>query len=342
MKTLIVSPAWIGDMVMSQSLVARINAAHANAEVHLLAPPSTAALGKRMPGVRSVAVLDVRHGELGLRKRFAVGKALRGLGFDRAIVLPNSFKSALAPAIAGIATRTGWRGEMRFGLLNDIRLLDETRLPLMVERFVALASDAGASVESGVECPRPRLQADADNAERTRLERGLSIEKPVLALCPGAEFGPAKRWPARHFGAVAVDHVRRGGSVWLLGGAADAAAGHCITQDMDVEIRQHVEDLTGSTSLEDVIDLLSLSSAVVSNDSGLMHVAAALGVPLVALYGSTSPTFTPPLAGEAVILSESLSCSPCFARICPLGHTDCLEKLAPSRVTAALADLIRW
>ena len=246
---------------------------------------------------------------------------LRRLRFHRAVVLPGSFKSALVPALARIPHRTGYRKEGRSLLLTDARSLDERGLPRMVDRFAALVD---ADVEP------PRLVADAEARERRAAELGLALDRPIVALCPGAEYGPAKRWPEACFADVARACRERGADVWLFGGAADVEAAERIAH------RSLAHNLAGKTSLTDAVDLLSAAQAVVSNDSGLMHVAAALGVPVVAIYGSTTPAFTPPLGERAEVIQEELDCRPCFARECPLEHLNCLRRIRPGRVLAAL------
>ncbi len=327
-ETLVVSPSWIGDAVLAQPLLARLKSRDPSGAIDVLAPAWAGAVYGRMPEVRRTIAFPFGHGELRLaaRRRFAKGLPR----YDRAVVLPGSLKSALVPWFAGIALRTGWRGEMRYGLLNDLRVLDPERLPLMVERFAALAQPAGEEIERPV--PEPRLLADPARSAATAARLGLAGEAPVLALAPGAEYGPAKRWPARHFAALAREQAGLGYRIWLLGSAKDAAASAEVAALAGVP----VADLAGRTSLDEAIDLLSLASRVVTNDSGLMHVAAALGRPLAAVFGSSSPAHTPPLSAKARVVWLHLDCSPCFARECPLGHTDCLEKLDPAQVRAAL------
>ena len=227
-------------------------------------------------------------------------------------------------ALARIPHRIGYRKEARGVLLTDARTLDRRALPRMVDRFAALA-DAGAEP--------PRLRADYQARERLAAELGLALDRTIVALCPGAEYGPAKRWPEACFADVARACRDRGAEVWLLGGAADAEAAERIAR------RSLAHNLAGRTSLADAVDLLSAAHAVVSNDSGLMHVAAALGVPVVAVYGSTSPAFTPPLGDRTEIIAEELACRPCHSRECPLGHLNCLRRIRPGRVLAALERL---
>ena len=317
-----VAPAWVGDMVMAHSLVPGL--VKEGAEVDFLAPAATASLATRMPGVAAVHRIETEHGRLGLAVRRAAAASLKPLGFEQAIVLPNSFKSALTPALAGIPRRSGFLGEWRFGLLNDRRVLHKERLPRMVDRFGALADVAPAT---------PRLRADVE-AQRLLLARhNLATSQPVVALCPGADYGAAKRWPVEHFGKLARRCADAGAEVWVFGGVNDAPAAAAIAA------ASSAIDLAGRTSLLDAVDLLAAASAVVCNDSGLMHVAAALDVPLVALYGSTSPTFTPPLSQRTEIVERQLDCRPCFQRECPLGHLACLRDIPAAPVFDALQRL---
>ncbi len=328
MRTLVVGPSWIGDAVLSQALVARLKEADPPGRVEVLAPSWTLAVYRRMPGVDAALALPFGHGDLklGARRAFARGLA----AYDRAIVLPNSWKSALIPWHAGIAQRTGYRGEMRYGLLNDLRRLDERALPRLVDRYAALAQPAGEILRRPV--PEPRLRVDEASRLATIAKLGLAAERPAAAFAPGAEYGPAKRWPPRHFAALARTLCARGWQVWLLGGAKDAEA----TRAIAALAPGACVDLAGRTTLDEAIDLLASAARVVTNDSGLMHVAAALDRPTAAIFGSSSPAFTPPLSARARVVSLHLACSPCFQRVCPLGHTNCLEKLEPDKVLEAL------
>jgi heptosyltransferase-2 len=245
------------------------------------------------------------------------------------VVLPNTLKSALIPWHAGIRVRTGWRGEMRYGLINDLRVLDTEALPLIAERYAALADAPGEPFARPLE--EPRLRVDEAARDAALAKYALDASRPVTVLAPGAEYGPAKRWPARHFAEVARTLAARGESVWLMGSARDAP----VTAEIAALAGPGCVDLAGRTSLDEAIDLMSLAARVVTNDSGLMHVAAALDRPMAAVFGSSSPAFTPPLSARARVISLRLSCSPCFARTCPLGHTNCLETLPPADVLAA-------
>lgn len=327
-SVLVVAPSWVGDAVLSQPLLARLKARDPAGTIDVLAPAWALAVFRRMPEVGEAIALPFGHGALELAGRRRFARALRP--YDRAIVLPNSFKSALIPWHAGIPLRTGYRGEMRFGLLNDLRRLDERAMPLLVERFAALAGPPGEALERPV--PEPRLAVDLRSREATAAKFGIAGSGPLAAFCPGAEYGPAKRWPPRHFAALARALAGRGVRVLLLGSGKDGAA--------SAEIQRLSEgaclDLAGKTTLEEAIDLLSLADEVVTNDSGLMHIAAALDRPTAAIFGSSSPGYTPPLSARAQVISLRLACSPCFRRECPLGHTNCLEQLEPERVRAAL------
>jgi len=329
-KVLIVSPAWVGDMVMAHCLIQVLLQDAPGSAVHMLSPPATEPLALRMPGVQRSWPFSVAHGELGLGKRRAQGRRLIRQRYDQAIVLPNSFKSALVPFWARIPLRTGWHGEARFYVLNDRRRLDPRRYPLMIERFMALARSPGAPLPDPY--PVPRLQVDASNLERLIGAHGLRTRDGVLALCPGAEFGPAKRWPAEHYAAVARHAVGQGRQVWLLGSPRDQP----VCSEIAARVGAGVVNLAGRTRLLDAVDLLSCADQVVSNDSGLMHVACAVGVRVIALFGSTSPDFTPPLGPQAQVLRLGLPCSPCFQRECPYGHLRCLMELEPRRVIEAL------
>jgi heptosyltransferase-2 len=324
LRTLVIAPSWIGDAVLSHPLLVRLKELDPGAFIDVLAPPWALPVYRRMPEVANVIALPFGHGDLklGERRRFAATLPR----YDRAVVLPNSWKSALVAFHAGIPVRTGYRGEMRFGLLNDMRALDEKAMPRIVDRYAALAEPRGAALHRPL--PEPRLRVD-DAARRATLARlGLQLAKPVVVLAPGAEYGPAKRWPARHFAELGDLLAARGFQAWLIGSKNDAE----ITAEVARLAKQPVADLAGRTTLDEAIDLLSFASHVVTNDSGLMHVAAALDRPTAAIFGSSSPEFTPPLSAHARVISLKLSCSPCFQRVCPLGHTNCLVTLEPGKV----------
>mgnify|MGYP002128764990 FL=1 len=338
MNILIIGPSWVGDMVMAQTLFICLKQRHgADCMIDVLAPDWSRPILERMPEVRQALSFPLGHGALELSTRRSIGQGLRGQ-YDQAILLPNSLKSALVPFFADIPLRTGWRGEMRYGLLNDVRKLDKDAYPLMIERFMALAYEPNTELPKPY--PRPALQIDPASREQALQHFGLELDRPVLALCPGAEFGEAKRWPSEHYAAVADAHIRQGWQVWLFGSKKDHAVAEQIRGRLIPGLREEATNLCGDTSLAQAIDLLSCADAVVSNDSGLMHVASALNRPLVAVYGSTSPGFTPPLADRVETLQLGLDCSPCFDRTCRFGHYNCLRDLMPAQVNAALERLV--
>jgi len=327
-RTLVVAPSWIGDAVLSHPLLVRLKERNPAGRIDVLAPAWVLPVYRRMPEVSDAIAQPFGHGDLKLGERRAFAKSLRA--YDDAVVLPNSWKSALIPWHAGIRRRTGYIGEIRYGLLNDARALDKAALPLIVERYAALAQPAREPLRRPL--PAPRLVVDDAARRATLRSQGLEADRPITVMAPGAEYGPAKRWPARHFADLAKILAARGDRIWLLGSKKDAP----ITAEIQALSGAICVDLAGRTSLDEAIDLMSLASRVVTNDSGLMHVAAALDRPMAALFGSSSPQFTPPLSAHARVITLKLSCSPCFKRECPLGHTNCLVQMEPSRVLEAL------
>lgn len=324
MRTLVVAPSWVGDAVLSHPLLVRLRERDPAGSVDVLAPPWALPVYQRMPEVTHAIAQPFGHGDLRLGERRAFARQLPR--YDRAIVLPNSFKSALIPWHAGIPKRTGYIGELRYGLLNDLRVLDKVALPLIVERYAALAQPKREPLQKPLTLPRLRVD---ERDRRATLQRfGVDAARPAAVFAPGAEYGPAKRWPARHFAALARILVARGYQVWLMGSKKDAP----ITAEIQQLSGGACVDFAGRTSLDEAIDLMSVATRVVTNDSGLMHIAAALDRPTTALFGSSSPRFTPPLSPRARVISLNLPCSPCFQRDCPLGHTNCLATLQPAKV----------
>jgi heptosyltransferase-2 len=270
--------------------------------------------------------MPLSHGQFALLDRIKLGRKLRAEGYCQAIVLPNSWKSALIPYFASIPVRTGYIGECRWGLLNDARKLDKTLLTMTVQRFVALGLPN--SVQLPPEYPIPGLVINPNQQNAVIEKFNLTQSAEILALCPGAEYGPAKRWPASYYAEVARHKIDQGWQVWLFGSDKDKEAAEQINKEVD----GRCIDFTGRTSLAEAVDLMSLVNIVVTNDSGLMHVAAALDKKIIALYGSSDPNFTPPLNAKAHVISLNLDCSPCFKRECPLGHTRCLTDIKPDQV----------
>ncbi|NOQ35700.1 MAG: lipopolysaccharide heptosyltransferase II [Methylococcaceae bacterium] len=314
-------------MVMAQSLFIRLKQQQPDCQIDVLAPTWTYALLARMPEVsKALPMPALARGQLGLVERIKLGKSLRANNYQQAILLPNTWKSALIPFIAKIPLRTGYIGECRWGLLNDIRRLDNALLTQTVQRFVALAEYP--HINKVLICPAPQLKFDEEQRQQTIEKFNLTPTNKILALCSGAEYGEAKRWPASHYAEVARIKLQQGWQVWLLGSQKDSVVAAQINQLND----NNCIDFTGKTNISEAIDLLALADTVISNDSGLMHVAAALDKNIIAIYGSSDPHFTPPLSAKAKIISLGLECSPCFQRECPLTHTNCLVNITPQQV----------
>jgi len=320
-RILVVGPAWVGDMVMAQSLFMTLKARFPDAEIDVLAPSWSRPLLARMPEVHGAVTLPLEHGELGWGVRKRLGHTLYGR-YGRAIVLPRSWKSALVPAFANIPVRTGYRGEFRYGLINDMRKLDKQKLSQTVQRYVALGMDKYAPQPPPI--PEPRLRVDTDNQRMQMDINRLNLDRPVVALLPGAEYGPAKRWPIERYAELAKRLKAAGKQVWVFGSAKEHDLGDAILRAAG---EKDVVNLCGATKLIDVVDLLAVAECAVTNDSGLMHIAGAVGVRLVALYGSSSPDYTPPLTTKTDVVYLRLECSPCFERECPLGHLNCLKQI---------------
>lgn len=331
-RTLIIGPSWVGDMVMAQSLFMALKQQQPDTLIDVLAPAWSRPLLERMPEVNSAIDMPLGHGRFALGERRKLGHQLRGR-YQQSIALPNSWKSALIPWFASIPVRTGWKGEARYLLLNDLRKLNKEQLPYMVQRFVSLAQPANATQPALEECPAPSLVANQSATPELLEKFSLNTDKPIAILCPGAEFGPAKQWPAEHFSATAATLLNDGWQIWIMGSKGDQAIANTIAQQVDLK----AHNLCGKTTLEEAIDLMSCANQVISNDSGLMHIASALNKPVVALYGATSPGFTPPLSPLAKPVSIDVDCGPCFKRQCPLNHHRCMNELYPDRVLDLIA-----
>ena len=320
-------------MVLSQSLYIILKENNPDTAIDVMAPLWSHPLLARMPQISAGITSPFAHGELALHCRYRLARSLRAT-YQQAIVLPNSFKSALIPYWAGIAKRTGFRGEMRFGLINDMRTLDRQHLPRTVDRFAALGRDVGTPNES---VPNPALRVDMDNARACAARLSIDFAKPILALMPGSAYGESKRWRINYFCDVANDYLRCDWQVWVFGSASDVAIGD--------EIKRATSgaaiNLCGKTHLADAVDLLAQTKLAITNDSGLMHIAAAVGVPIVAIYGSTSPDFTPPMSARSVKIWKGIACSPCYQRVCRYGHYRCLTEITPQEVLKQSRHLIR-
>jgi heptosyltransferase-2 len=334
-KYLIIGPSWIGDMIMANALFRLLKAQDPDCVIDVLAPAWSHPVIARMPEVRRAIVMPIKHGVFNLLTRYQIGKSLRAEKYDHAIVLPNSWKSALIPFFARIAKRSGWRGEWRYGLLNDVRILDKKKYPLMVERYIEFGEMVGATGGChSLSNHYPHLSIDFATRDVALKKYSIIPEKPLLILCPGAQYGASKRWPEDYFAKVATYYLNRDWQVALLGGKDEKK----LVDAINATLSTPALDLT-ATTLAEAIDIMSLAKVVVSNDSGLMHVACALDRPIIAIYGSSSPDFTPPLSKKAVVLSKTLPCKPCFKRECPLRHLNCLKTMMPEEVINAIESV---
>lgn len=333
-KILVVGPSWVGDTMMAQCLFQLLQRVQKGAVIDVLSPAWTFALLSRMPEVNVAIEMPITHGELKLRERYQLAKSLQSKQYDQAIVLPNTFKSALIPWLARIPKRTGWVGEWRYPLLNDIRKLDKTTYPRLVDQYMALGLPKGSPLPSDDFSPVLMVSQSAQQATLSKQQLVLP-KKPILALCAGAAFGSAKRWPASYYAEVANEKIKQGWEVWLFGSANDRA----VTDEIMSLTHHQCQNVAGKLELNETIDLLSLVSGVITNDSGLLHVASALNKPIIAIYGPTSPDYTPPLSKEAMVLQETLPCQPCFQRECPLTHHQCMKAIMPDQV---LSHMHAW
>lgn len=330
---LVVGPQWLGDAVMAQPLLADLAR---RGPVDVLSLAALAPVYQAMPGVRRVWPVEWTRGKLEWSARRALAQTLRSEAYPRAVVCPNSWKAALVPWMAGIPKRRGLRGEWRLGLLNDIRRpqADTARGPSQPAQYAALADTPESALRAAPALHAPTAPAQAERPDTAHTD---AANLPgLLVICPGAAYGPAKQWPAEHFAAVATDWLEHGGRVAILGTGADRDTQAVIAGRIPAALQARLEQRAGDTSLVQAMAILSDAQAVVSNDSGLMHVAAALGRPVIGIYGSTDPQHTPARGPSVSLVSAGLGCSPCFQRTCPLQTTACLKDIAPERILQLL------
>jgi heptosyltransferase-2 len=329
---LLIPYMWIGDFVRCHSVVKVLNELYPERPVDVLATTLCAPLADYMPGIRQAIVWDLPRGRLALAEQSALAARLKREGYGNALVMPRTWKSALAPFLAGIPGRTGFFGEARFFLLNDVRW-GERRLPRMVDRCAMLALPSGA--DQPPSWPLPELTVPAASHAAWRQSRGLDSDaRPIVALAPGA-VGPSKRWSAGAYAALTRRLLADGASVWVLGGPAEKALAGEIIGDTAAR------DLTGP-DLRDAILALASATAAISNDSGLLHVAAALGTPTVGIFGPTSPWHWAPLnpLAATVETASTLECRPCHKPVCRLGHHNCMREIGVDQVFAAAVDAL--
>ncbi len=324
---LIVPYLWIGDFVRCHSVVKVLRQRFPNRPVDVLSSTLCAPLTDYMPGLRKAVVVDVPRSRLALRQQRALAERLKRENYGTALVMPRTWKAALAPFFAGIPERAGFVGEARYFLLNDLRS-GEKKLPRMVDRCGALALPRGAPIPA--DWPLPELRVPPGEIKAWRKQRGLDDSRPVVALAPGA-VGPSKRWPKDSYATVARKLVNEGFAVWILGGPGEKALAGDIAAD------SQARDLTG-TDLRDAILALAAAAAAISNDSGLLHVAAALGTPSIGIFGPTSPWHWAPLNPLAATIetTSALPCRPCHKPVCRLAHHRCMTEIAPEQVFAAV------
>ena len=337
MKFLIVGPSWVGDAVMAQTLYKLIKESNVNSKIEVLSPNWSIPILERMEEVSRSIISPFNHGELRIKSRFDFGKELREEGYERAIIMTNSLKSSLIPFFAKIPVRTGWLGEMRFGLINDLRSKDKSNYPLMIEQFAKLSINPIKDLNKSL--PYPSLTIDSDNLKEQLIKLEIDSEKPSIAICPGAEFGPAKRWPSNYYAEVCNEYLSRSWNILVFGSKNDEKIGNNIQKGIDKDLSDQFFNLIGKTSLIDVIDLLSHCKKVVTNDSGLMHIAAAVDTPLVAVYGPSSPQFTPPLIDNHVVLRKSEGFDSIREGSEEHGYHESLIAIKPSEVLEGLERL---
>lgn len=337
MRTLIISPNWIGDAVMAQPLLRLLHERLPTTPIDVLATSATAPVWRAVREVNTVLVAPFQHGKLQLRERRAYARLLRQQAYDTAYILPNTWKYALIPWLAGIPKRVGYKGEMRYGILNVIHHDKRSQPRPMVPFYAALADAPCEYAPALTDLPRPALSVAAQTAKEVATRLQFSLDQPLVVFAPGAEFGSAKRWPASHFAALANRIARDEPAlqVALMGSPKDRQV--C---DQILTLAPHVRNLAGETTLEDALALISRASGVVSNDSGLLHVAAALDRPAIAIYGPTDPQHAPPLSTQAHSVYLGLECAPCKQRECPLGHHRCMQEIVPARIWAHLRGML--
>ena len=340
---LIIAPNWIGDAVMTQPLLAALKTQFPDSTIDVLVSNWVAPIYRACTEVNDVIEANFQHKQLQWNLRKQLAKDLRARKYQACFVLPNSFKSAIIPWLANIPLRIGYRGEFRFGLIN-LALDNPSKVnrPPMVEHYLALGelfTDVEQLTAKSL-TPKLNVASTAKQSINKKLSDANVDPNSVFVFCPGAEYGPTKRWPVHHFAGLAKiliqDHP--GTNIILLGSKRDQQLAEEMLEQSQNQINIH--NWCGSTSLDEAIALIGAAKAVVSNDSGLMHIAAALKIPQVAIFGSSDPAHTPPLSEKARVIWLKLPCSPCHKKECPLGHLKCLKDILPQQVLATLNTLL--
>ena len=340
---LIIAPNWIGDAVMTQPLLAALKKQYPESNIDVLASTWVAPIYRACSEVNQVIEAKFEHKQLQLGLRKQLAKELAAKKYQACFVLPNSFKSAIIPWLANIPFRVGYRGELRFGLINlSLDNPSKVNRAPMVEHYLALSQllseEKIASSFKNIE-PKLNISTTAKQSVQAKLLSSNIDPTNIYVMCPGAEYGPTKRWPTSHFTDLAQRLIASDPDtqITLLGSKGD----HALAQEITSQAKQdaHIHNWCGNTSLDEAIALIGMCKAVVSNDSGLMHIAAALKTPQVAIFGSSDPAHTPPLSDKAKVIWLNLPCSPCHKRVCPLGHLNCLNDILPEQVFATLNTL---
>ncbi|WP_395480124.1 lipopolysaccharide heptosyltransferase II [Candidatus Curculioniphilus buchneri] len=343
MKILVIGPSWIGDMMMSQSLYRLLKRHYPDVKIDVMAPLWCSALLNYMPEVNQNLVMPIDHKILKLGQRYQLGRALRKHNYRLALVLPNSFKSALVPFFSDIPRRIGWRGEMRYGLLNDIRILNEQAFPLMVQRYAALAYDSHM-IRSAEDLPKPlpypRIRVDVQEIRKILGSFIPSSTRSLIGLCLGAACGLIKCWPHYHFATLAKELIYRNYQIVLFGSLKDFKSSESINNTLPKTLRRYCHNLVGQTTLEQAVKLIAACQGIISNDSGLMHIASALDRPLVALYGPSSPEFTPPLSSQARVIRLTTGRYKIRQSINQQQYHQSLIAIKPARVLSELETIL--
>ena len=339
---LIIAPNWIGDAVSTQPLLANLKVLYPDSKINILASNWVAPVYRACSEVHEVIEAKFEHKKLQWNLRKEIAKEIEAKNYQACFVLPNSFKSALIPWLANIPFRIGYRGELRFGLIN-LALDNPSKVnrPPMVEHYLVLSQllkdDESIPLDKFV--PKLNVSGAAKQQVGQKLQDANINRDSIYAICPGAEYGPSKRWPTEYFAVLAQQLIKQNSNnqIILLGSKSDYSLAQEITSQS--KLVSNIHNWCGNTSLDEAIALIGMSKAVVSNDSGLMHIAAALQIPQVAIFGSSDPAHTPPLSDRAKIMWLNMSCSPCHKRVCPLGHLRCLKDILPEQVLATLNTL---
>ncbi|VFP78909.1 ADP-heptose--LPS heptosyltransferase 2 [Candidatus Erwinia haradaeae] len=342
MKILVIGPSWIGDMMMSHSLYRTLKTNNPKTIIDVIAPKWCQPLISRMPEVRKALTMPLNHGILNLKERWRFSKMLRPSCYDQAFVLPGSFKSALIPFLASIPRRTGWRGEMRYGLLNDLRVLNHINFPLMVHRYIALGYEK-TRIHSINDLPKPlclpQLTVNDEEKKTTLNTFKIDYKKPIISLCPGTAHGLSKCWPFYHYSELTKHLINLGYQILLLGSTNEKYIGTAILKGIPKKNRKYCYNFIGKTNLEEAVILISCSRVMISNDSGLMHVASALNQPLIALYGPSNPSFTPPLSKNARIIHLMSNKEKIKKNDIYTGYHPSLIRITPEKVITELKTL---